>query len=385
MSDPVAIPRDERSEPVALEDIELDPVAQLVTTTAATADIALRTLASTIVAGTIAPFALRADLGAEQERLAFYADLTDRGDATTSFVAPDGPPPDVVAKRTPAIMAGRRRGRVELLRFPSRYVPHLPELRDEWAEEGPNATMWAQHWRHKDGPRPTLLVCHGFMGSPYLLNSAFFSLPWFYSHGYDVALVTLPFHDRRRQPRCSYSGAGLFAGGVAHMNEAMFQAVHDIRSLVNHLEDQGVPRVGMTGLSLGGYTTGMMAAAEPRLSFAVPNCAVVDLRAIIDLWWPAGALMDKALRRAGTDEETLHAAMLSHSPLTYPAAVDEERLFIVHGLGDRLAPPRQGTSLWEHWNRPKIHWFPGNHTLHVNREAYLRRMGRFFNDLDFGA
>ena len=34
---------------------------------------------------------------------------------------------------------------------------------------------------------------------------------------------------------------------------------------------------------------------------------------------------------------------------------------IYAGMGDRLAPPEQARRLWEHWARPEICWYPGNH------------------------
>ncbi len=54
-----------------------------------------------------------------------------------------------------------------------------------------NNVVHAQHWVHDDGPHPTLCLIHGFMGSAYLFNGLFFSLPWFYRSGYDVLLYTL--------------------------------------------------------------------------------------------------------------------------------------------------------------------------------------------------
>ncbi len=372
-------------EPVDLDDVRLGPVGRVVTGSAAAADVALRTAAASVVAATVAPFAALGDLAREQAHLEVHAALAEAGDASRTFVAPDGPPPGVVTTRQSPLASGRLRGRVDLLSFPSRHVPHVPALRDTWRDQRRNGTVWAQHWRHGDRPRPTLLVSHGFMASPYLVNSAFFSLPWFHSHGYDVVLVTLPFHGRRREQRLAYSGAGLFADGVAHLGETMFQAVHDVRSLVEHLLATGVPRVGMTGVSLGGYVTAMLAAAEDRLAFAVPNCPVVDLHETLGLWQPAGAVVSAGLARGGADPELVRLGMAAHSPLTYPVRLERERLFLVHGLGDRLAPPQQGRALWEHWGRPRVHWFPGNHTLHVARGEYLRRMGRFFNQLGFGA
>ena len=60
--------------------------------------------------------------------------------------------------------------------------------------------------------------------------------------------------------------------------------------------------------------------------------------------------------------------------------VPKDRRLIITGLGDRLAPPAQSEPLWEHWDRCALHWFPGNHILHVSQPDYLRRMTRFMRD-----
>ena len=90
-------------------------------------------------------------------------------------------------------------GNVRNIRFDSRFQAVNPALRDQWRGFERNNIVHAQHWRHGDGPRPTLCVIHGFMGSAYLFNGLFFSLPWFYRSGYDVLLYTLPFHGRRAE------------------------------------------------------------------------------------------------------------------------------------------------------------------------------------------
>ena len=37
------------------------------------------------------------------------------------------------------------------------------------------------------------------------------------------------------------------------------------------------------------------------------------------------------------------------------------------GLADRICPPDQAQALFEHWERPAIHWFPGTHLLPIGR------------------
>jgi hypothetical protein len=147
--------------------------------------------------------------------------------------------------------------------------------------------------------------------------------------------------------------------------------------------ERGAGAVGVTGLSLGGYTTAALAVAEPRLHFAIPNAALAEMTSLIRSWFPAGQLLDLALRRQGLGLDDMRAALGVHSPLSYAPALPKDRLLIIGGLGDRLAPPEQSRMLWEHWDHPRLHWYPGNHVMHVNRGAYLREMGRFLQATGF--
>lgn len=89
------------------------------------------------------------------------------------------------------------------------------------------------------------------MGSSYLLNGLFFSLPWYYRSGYDVLLYTLPFHGQRAEKFSPFSGFGYFTSGLSGFAEAMAQAVYDFRSIVDYLRHIGVDRIALTGISLG--------------------------------------------------------------------------------------------------------------------------------------
>lgn len=350
----------------------------------ATADIALRTAAATLVAATTVPQALHPrEFRADVARLDFYRELGRAADPREVFPAPDAGIEMQVAgdRRVPRRWRGD--GRVRDLRFDSPFVPLHPELRVPYLEHGPNGSAWAQHWTHDDSPRPTIMVVHGFMASPYWVNRMFLQLPWLYGHGYDILLVTLPFHGRRRDSPLHYSGAGLFTGGISQLNEVIAHGVHDLRAWVDLLVSWGVPRIGMTGISLGGYMTALLASVDDRLSFAIPNVPVVRVSDLMASWVPAGWLVRGAMRLAGKDLADLGAAMALHSPLTWAPLVPHERRFVIAGLGDRLSPPSQARALWEHWGRPYVHWFSGNHILHVDQGAYLRQVGRFLQAIEF--
>lgn len=352
----------------------------------ATADVVLRTAAASLVATTIGRHAWdREAARLDARRLDHYRQLVaDHDDARDVFPAPD-PDLRVEVSRDAALPPAWTPGRLRSLRFDSPFVPLHPEMRASYLAHQRNGTAWAQHWAHADGPRPTLVVVHGFMASPYWLNRTFFQLPWFYGHGYDILMVTLPFHGRRRDVPWHYSGEGLFGGGFSHLTESLAHALHDLRGWLDHLFAAGVPRVGITGLSLGGYLSALLASVDDRLSFAIPNVPVTSLTDIVESWAPAGWLVDMGLRRAGLSVESLRSAVAVTSPLTWPPVLPHDRRFIIAGLGDRLAPPSHARALWRHWDQPQVHWFPGNHILHLEQGAYLRRMGRFLQATGFAA
>jgi pimeloyl-ACP methyl ester carboxylesterase len=351
----------------------------------ALADIGLRTLAASMVTASVLPLALSPKrLRDERAALEHYGALTEAADVERSFPAPLGDHP-VRARRVSPVPLRGQQGSVELLSFESRFRAVNPAMREAYAAHERNRIARAQHWRHTDGegPRPTLCVIHGFTASPYWVNSAFFSLPWFFHNGYDVLLFTLPFHGRRQSRRSPYSGHGTFAHGFANLNEAMAQAVHDFRVFTTYLLETSASQVGVTGLSLGGYTSALLAAVEDRLQLCVPNAPVTDFPAVMRSWHPAGEVLRGAMTLGRIPKEEVDQALRYSSPLTYEARVPKERRMIVAGLGDRLAPPEQSEWLWEHWDRCRMHWFPGNHVLHVNRVAYLREMRDLMAEVGF--
>lgn len=351
--------------------------------TVAAMDLGLRTALASLITVSAAPRALTPRVGpAERRALDFSARLSLDARAESVFLPPP-PGVEVRATRGGRLPWAPGVGRVDMLSFRSPYVVRNPELRESYGSHRRNWTGRAQHWLHDDGPRPTIVVVHGFAGSPYWFNSGFFSLPWFYGHGCDVLLATLPFHGARAGRYDPFSGYGLFSHGMGQFGEAMLQSICDLRVLVDYLLRNGVPRVGMTGLSLGGYMTAIMAAVEPRLHVAIPNAAVTDLGGLMDDWFPAGQLLRLALSRGRISAAEFAAAMRVHSPLQYPPVLAKDRLFVIGGLGDRLAPPEHSARLWEHWGRPRIHWYPGSHILHFGRGHYLREVGHFLRDTDF--
>lgn len=363
------------------DDFYLDLKAQLMVDGTAVVDLGMRTALAAFATGLALPTLAR-KISRDHAQWGFYQDLAEAHDAAAVFPRPRQA---VAMRRHKAGLLDFRTpdGRVEVLSFESNFQALNPALREDYARHRRNRIAWAEHWRH-DGPaRPTLCVIHGFVADPYWVNSRFLALPWFYKQGYDVLLYTLPFHGRRQERHSPFSGHGYFSHGLSHLNETIAHAVHDFRLFVDYLEGIGTPGVGVTGISLGGFTTSLLAAVEDRLAFAVPN---VPLASILDLvleWSPASEILRAALRIGGSDIRAARHATAATCPLTYAPKLPKERLMIVAGAGDRFASPKHSRLLWDHWDRPPLHWFPGNHLIHLDQGRYLKEMSAFMKGIGF--
>ncbi len=282
---------------------------------------------------------------------------------------------------------------VEHLTWTSGYRPFLPAYRDEhhrWVE---NHTAHARRYTHADthaearGPRPALVLIHGWGGGAWWLEERAFAIGYWVARGFDVVAFQLPFHGERapggvgRGPR---SGALFPSANVMRTNEAFGQAIWDLRGLALALRADGAPAVGAMGMSLGGYTTALWSTIDPALDFAVAMIPAVDLS---DLMWRHGD--DSPARRraaaAGVSSTLLAEVFAVHAPTTRPCLVPPAHRMIVAGLGDRITPPDQAERLHAHWDQCAIHWFPGGHLAQIGRGDAFRAVRRHLASAGFGA
>lgn len=321
---------------------------------------------SLVMSAALLPQLTRRQLQQHRRQMAFYGGLAERGDVDAIFPRP--------ARDVPVQVRATRHRIARCLAFDSAFTPLNPELTPHYHRHQRNRRAHAQYWSHPDGPRPTLIFLHSYILDSYLANARWFCLPWLYRHGYDLLLVTLPFHGPRREARHYFSGHGYVAHGLAHLNEAMLHAIHDVRVWMDFLEDRGVPAMGVSGLSLGGYLAALLAAVEQRLAFCIPTAPAVSIIDNCFEWLPLRWLMQAGMQRSGTALEELRQATALHSALSYPARIGGERQLIIAGAGDRFTSPHLVRLLHQHWAGSRLLWFPGNHLLHLRQGHYLREM-----------
>ena len=352
---------------------------------AAAFDHVVRAIFGTMVGTTAIPFGFNpAELRRSVRDAELYAEVAEAGDRNRFFHQPPAGVRMQVEKGRWFPRFEPEDGICEVLRFDSPFQPVHPNQHKSYLRHDANRTAYARLTRHRDGPRPTIIAIHGFTAEGYLINEWFFALPWFYRMGCDVVLFTLPFHGPRQTRFSPFSGHGFFAGGTSRFNEAVAQSVFDFRTLLHWLQhEQGVEQVGVTGLSLGGFISAMLASVEAKLAFALPNVPIISVADLVLEWQPLGALMRAALAASNLSPADARRLVAVSCPLTYQPVLPPERLMIVGGAGDRLAPPKHSKLLWDHWQRSRMYWFPGSHSIHLDRGKYLTEMARFMISLGF--
>ena len=251
--------------------------------------------------------------------------------------------------------------------FPSPHVPlTTPDRHVEAGIHEANALVhgcWIRHnkaVRASGEPRPTMLFLHSWMQPVSSLEDRLL-LPLFArAMDVDVLSMHLPHHGLRKPASSKYHGEYFWTADLVRTFESLRQSVLDARALISWaLQNQPGP-VGVMGVSLGGMVTLALASVEPRLAFAIPIAAHLDL---------AGVLEDAALLQPVRSELEAHgwspsdveAYTRSLGLYDMQPGIDPERILFVVGEYDRILTTERSRALWQRWGQPPIHLFPGGH------------------------
>ncbi len=289
--------------------------------------------------------------------------------------APGGPffapPPPIAPSASPVRLL--RGGEVVDWSWPSAFTLHCEDVADRYLADEANGTAAARLFLHGDRPRPAVLLLHGYRAGQFAVEERVWPVQWLFDKGLDVALPVLPFHG----VRLGRGRGPLFPGSDPRItNEGFRQAVLDARTLARHLLDRGAPAVGVMGMSLGGYTTSLLATVEPRLAFAVP---MIPLASIAHMARTLGRLTGSAGEQQA-QFEGLEAAYRAVSPLARAPKVEPERVLVLAAEGDRITPVEHARWLAAHF-RARLHLFHGGHILQFGRAGAFREVGRLLGGL----
>jgi pimeloyl-ACP methyl ester carboxylesterase len=308
----------------------------------------------------------RTESMSHDERMETLARIRDTYGAPELLANPDAyfVPPRAVAPHVRTVRRLPWGGECLALSWDSACEPFAPAVRDAYVAHERNRIAHARLYTSARAPRPAVILVHGYLAGQWAIEERAWPIRWMNHRGLDVALFVLPFHGVRGRPE---GGTPPFPGADPRFtNEGFRQAVADLRVLMAVLRERGAPAVGIMGMSLGGYTTALLATLEPDLAFAVP---LIPLASVADFAREQGRLGTG--ERAALQHAALEAANRVVSPLARPRAIAKERVLVVGAEADQVTPIAHAERIAAHLDAPFLRAH-GGHMLQLWRKEAFR-------------
>ena len=211
------------------------------------------------------------------------------------------------------------------------------------------------------------------------------------SHGYgDTRTLMLPYAAFLNRAGFSVLTYDMRARGQSGGDAVTLGALEaqDLLSVVDYAAGRAgvdASRIGALGLSLGGATSVMAAARDPRIRAVVDDSGFSDAPGVIDNSFEHFVGLPKfpfatistaiASARIGIDIGTVQ-------PVADAGSIAPRPLFIIHCAQDTIAPPLNSERIFAQAREPKSIWRvpTGGHVdgHKVAREEYERRVIGFF-------
>ena len=300
-----------------------------------------------------------ADFRAIQEELAYSRALED-----DSIMYPE-PGRVEVSKR---LLAPHRVGFREW-RWPSHHPLIFREIEADYRSRRRNQIARLRMLKLQPKGSTMAIIINGFSSGHHIIERLAWPIQFFKRQGIGAALFALPFHG----PRTKVFPPEWPGQDLRMVIEGFRQAMWDLRIAIRELRQQGAKRVGVIGMSLGGFTSSLLATVEPNVDFVVP-------------YVPLGSISDfmeenDLVPEAGDRQEEMAAAFRKHMdvicPLTRAPSLPPERITVISGELDRLATVEQGAKLSRHFGCRHI-VFRGAHLIQTGRAQAFRDTFRDF-------
>ena len=219
----------------------------------------------------------------------------------------------------------------EFLRFTSPVTTPYPENDQVNARWYP-ASAEQEAKRVREGrPRQAMIVMPQWNADAFSHNAL---CAIFNRFGVSCLRLSKPYHDIRRPAELERSDYAVSAN-IGRTMAACRQAVADIRSCCDWLEQQGYTQMGVLGTSLGSCYAFIAAAHDARLQVCAFNHASTWFG---DVVWTGQSTrhIRQAFEEAGLTQDAVRAIFLAVSPMAYMErfAAAPKQVLVVHATYD---------------------------------------------------
>lgn len=299
----------------------------------------------------------KAEILEQRSQWPFYQNLASQHDATAVF------------KEAPAIQASEVRshikkklsdGNIIEALAPNKFQPMNPYFKEKYWDYHQHKNIKFELWQHEGAARPTYIFMHGYNADGFNINHIIFSAKKLYRDGFNICFLVLPFHNGKLSLKTSVWN--FFGHGPAYSSEVFANAVSNCRSLISYLLEQNVAsKVGIGGISLGGFVSSLVLSVDERVKSAILLAPVYNAPDIFMDWFPLKGLFQKILAEENINfSEFRHAYALCNA-LTFKPKIDSKHIVLLSGTFDVIAMPKHVRLLAEHWNQCDLYWLDYSH------------------------
>lgn len=201
-----------------------------------------------------------------------------------------------------------------------------------------NNTVYGKFYQSKTNPKaPTILVLPGWMTYK---EEHYYTEPlgrMLLEAGYNYVFYSLPYH-LERTPKGCLSGELILSGNLFRTVESFRQALVECRTIVNWLKEVvRVEKVGILGLSLGGWLGSHLIHLDPGIEFAILMIPAVNPTA--GLWQTRiAAPIRRDLIQLGFTAQSYRQLAMPLHPTSYRPILNPQKILIVSAKYDQCVP-----------------------------------------------
>src|ERR1700761_1799397 len=234
----------------------------------------------------------------------------------------------------------------EFLRFTSPIRTRYPE------NDTVNARWYPAHPETQKGkPRQAMIVLPQWNADAFSHNAL---CTLFNRFGISCLRLSKPYHDIRRPAELERSDYAV-SSNIGRTTEACRQAVIDIRSCIDWLEQQGYEQFGVLGTSLGSCYAFISAAFDSRIQVCAFNHASTWFG---DVVWTGQSTrhIRASFEQAGLTRDQVREIFSIVSPMSYMErfAANPRRVLVVHATYDLTFPLKYSLDVLTNFDALKI-------------------------------
>lgn len=196
-----------------------------------------------------------------------------------------------------------------------------------------------------------VIMLHGWRISSLNRVSDLF-LNAFLERNYQLYFPYLPYHFDRAPDEMAFNGEFLVSANVERTIHGVWQAVADLRALINWLKENREGKIVVIGVSLGGYFTNLLAAFEQGIDLLISVMYANSLAHSVFHTIP-GRYIKKDFLHHGFTYEQLRQAWADIEPSNYTPQLALDRILLLSGRYDKYVDLEDSERLHKAWGEPR--------------------------------